>query len=237
MKKIYARIRWVYAAFMTAFILGFVMIPLSALFRSRASWIMHYFNKVIIKILGGKIEITGTRDPDANLFLFNHQSIIDIIAMEASEDVPWRWVAKKEVFNMPLYGHLLTLGNMIPVERDNKSSLISLLRHARESVETLHRPIVIAPEGTRARTQKLLPFKAGANLVANKLGLKVQPVVITGSRALLNEHDFTSSRSTVHITYLPSFYAKEAPKDWYEQTRKEMQAVIDKERELYGRER
>lgn len=235
--KIFARIRFGYSALMTGLILGFVMIPLSALFRKHAPWIMHYFNAVIIRVIGGRIEVVGARDPKANLFLFNHQSIIDIIAMEASENVPWRWVAKKEVFTMPLYGKLLTLGDMIPVERDNKSALISLLRYTKESIQTLHRPVVIAPEGTRARGQKLLPFKPGANLIATKLKMRVQPVVITGSKALINEHDFTSRSSTVRIHYLPAFDAAEAPKDWYEQTRTDMQAVIDAEYTQEGRER
>jgi len=235
--KIFARIRFGYSALMTALILGGVMIPLSAIFRKHASWIMHFFNAVIIRVIGGRIEVVGTRDPKANLFLFNHQSIIDIIAMEASENVPWRWVAKKEVFTMPLYGKLLTLGDMIPVERDNKSALISLLKYTKESIEELHRPVVIAPEGTRARTQKLLPFKPGANLIANKLKMRVQPVVITGSRALINEHDLTSRCSTVRIHYLPAFDAADAPKDWYEKVREDMQNVIDEEYEKYGRER
>jgi 1-acyl-sn-glycerol-3-phosphate acyltransferase len=223
---------------MIAFILGAFMIPLSALFRSHASSIMHFFNRIIIYAIGGRIETVGTRDEKADLFLFNHQGIIDIIAMEASENLPWRWVAKKEVFSIPLYGKLLTLGNMIPVERENKSSLISLLKYAKESKETLHRPMVIAPEGTRAKGQKLLPFKAGANLVANKLKLRVQPVVITGSKALLNEHDRTAHFGvTVRIIYLPAFDAADAPKDWYEQVKRDMQEIIDEEYRREGRER
>jgi 1-acyl-sn-glycerol-3-phosphate acyltransferase len=223
---------------MIAFILGAFMIPFSALFRSRASHIMHLFNRIIIYAIGGRIEVVGTRDEKADLFLFNHQGIIDIIAMEASEDLPWRWVAKKEVFSIPLYGKLLTLGEMIPVERENKSSLISLLKHVKESKETLRRPVVIAPEGTRAKGQKLLPFKAGANLVANKLKLRVQPVVITGSKALLNEHDRTANFGiTVRIIYLPAFDAAEAPKDWYERVKHDMQEAIDEEYRREGRER
>ncbi len=235
--KIFAKIRFAYSALMIALLLGALMIPLSALFRSRASYWMHVINRLIIRVIGGRIEVVGTRDPQADLFLFNHQGIIDIIAVEASENLPWRWVAKKEVFEMPLYGHLLSLGDMIPVERDNKSSLISLLRYAKESKQILHRPIVIAPEGTRAKGQKLLPFKAGANLVATKLGLRVQPMVITGSKQLLNEHDRTAHSATVRIIYLPAFDAENAPKDWYEQTRADMQRIIDEEYENHHRAR
>jgi len=235
--KIFAKIRFAYSAFMIAFLLGAVMIPLAAIFRKHAFYWMHTINRLIIRAIGGRIRVIGQRDPKADLFLFNHQGIIDIIAVEASENIPWRWVAKKEVFEMPLYGNLLKLGNMIPVERDNKSSLISLLRYAKESKEILHRPVVIAPEGTRARGQKLLPFKPGANLVATKLDMRVQPIVITGSKQLLNEHDHTAHRSEVRIIYLNAFDAKTAPKDWYEQVRRDMQAVIDKEYEEEGRER
>lgn len=197
---------------------------------------MHRLNRAILFLLGAKIEKFGERDPDANLFVFNHQGIIDIITMEAIENTHFSWIAKKELFETPWFGHLLRLGDMISVDRENKAGLIKLLKDAQSSLEK-GRAVAIFPEGTRAKGQKLLPFKAGTKIMASKLKMRVQPVVITGSKWLLNEHNRTAHNSTVRVTYLPAFDAADAPKDWYDRLHADMQHAIDRESEEFGRER
>jgi len=235
--KIFAKIRFYWGAAVISIIVAAIMIPLIYLFPKHKGTIMHTLNGVILKLLGARLETVGQRDPDANLFLFNHQGIIDIIAMEAIENTHMGWVAKKELFDTPIYGNLLKRGEMISVDRQNKAGLIKLLKDAQELITHTDRAIAIFPEGTRAKGQPLLSFKAGAKLLANKLNLRVQPVVITGSKWLLNEHNRTAHNSTIKIIYLPAFNAKEAPKEWYEDLKATMQASIDEEYERYGRER
>ena len=235
--KTFASIRFYWGAAVISLIVALGMIPLIGLFPRRKGTIMHTLNRAILFLLGARIVQEGSRDPDANLFLFNHQGIIDIITMEAIENTHMGWVAKKELFETPIYGKLLQWGEMISVDRENKAGLIKLLKDAKEMIEEKHRAVAIFPEGTRAKGQKLLPFKAGAKLIANKLDLRVQPVVITGSKWLLNEHNRTAHNSTVKAIYLPAFDVKDAPKDWYDHLRETMQATVDREYEQYGRER
>jgi len=236
MKKIFAKIRFYWGALVISLIVAAGMIPLMYLFPKYKGTIMHKLNRAILFLLGAKIEKSGQRDPDANLFVFNHQGIIDIITMEAVENTHFRWIAKKELFDTPWFGHLLRLGEMISVDRENKAGLIKLLKDAQNSLDK-GRAVAIFPEGTRAKGQKLLPFKAGTRLMASKLKMRVQPVVITGSKWLLNEHNRTAHNSTVKVIYLPAFDAFDAPKDWYEKLRSNMQDTIDKELEEFGRER
>ena len=73
--------------------------------------------------------------------------------------------------------------------------------------------------------------------MADKLNLRVQPVVITGSKWLLNEHNRTAHNATIKVIYLPAFNAKDASKEWYQEVKDTMQATIDEEEEKYGRER
>ena len=235
--KIFAKIRFYWGAAVISLIVALGMIPLIYLFPRHKGTIMHTLNRAILRLLGARVVQEGSRDPDANLFLFNHQGIIDIITMEAIENTHMGWVAKKELFDMPIYGNLLRLGEMICVDRENKSGLIKLLKDSEEMVHHKHRAVAIFPEGTRARGQKLLPFKAGAKLMADKLNLRVQPVVITGSKQLLNEHNRTAHNATIKVIYLPAFQAKDASKEWYKELKTAMQATIDKEYEKYGRER
>ncbi|WP_292656230.1 1-acyl-sn-glycerol-3-phosphate acyltransferase [Nitratifractor sp.] len=227
--KTFAKIRFYWGAFVIATVVGLGMIPLIYLFPRHKGMIMHKLNRVILFLLGAKIEKVGERDPRAELFLMNHQGIIDIITMEAIENVHWSWVAKKELFETPWFGRLLRRGDMISVDRQNKAGLVKLFKDVQKSLEEKGRAVAIFPEGTRAKNQQMLPFKPGPKFVAQKLGLVVQPVVIVGSKWILNEHDRTAHSGTVKVIYLPAVDVANAPKDWYETLRRQMQEAVDRE--------
>jgi len=233
--KILAKIRFYIGAFIIASVVALLMIPLLFLLPRYSCEILHYFNKLIMILLGGRIEEIGTLDPDADMLLINHQGIIDIIAMEARACTGLRWVAKRELFEIPWFGHVLKRSDMISIDRQNKSGLIKLLKDVKESVETKKRIVAIFPEGTRAKGQKLLSFKQGAQLISNKLKLKVQPVVITGSKQLLNEHEKTAHNATVKIIFLPAIEVDGSDPEWYQKIALQMQQVIDEEYEQHQR--
>jgi len=233
----FAKIRFYYGAATISFISAGIMVPLMILFKKRRSDILHYWNAIIIFLLGGKIITHGKRDNCADMFVMNHQGIIDIIAMEAAENTDLRWVAKKQLFDAPWFGYLLKLPNMIEVDRENKSGLIKLLRDAKETQESKNRVIAIFPEGTRSNKQELLKFKGGTRIIAEKLNLSIQPIIITNSKLLLNEHNKRANSATVHINYLKTFKVEGNDKEWYLKLQKTMQQKIDEEYIKYERER
>jgi len=128
-------------------------------------------------------------------------------------------------------------GEMISLDRGNKAALVKLVKDVKASKEELHRPVAIFPEGTRTDKQALLPFKQGTKIIANKLGLKVQPIVITGSKWVLNEHEKTAHSGTVHYTFLPTIDVIKADENWFETLRDTMQKVIDDEHANHSRSR
>jgi len=236
--KTFAKIRFYYGAMTISFIAAGVMVPLMMIFKNKRSEILHYWNKVIIFLLGGKIITHGKRDNSANMFAMNHQGIIDIIAIEAAENTDLRWVAKKQLFDAPWFGFLLKLPKMIEVDRENKSGLIKLLRDAKETKEHSNRVIAIFPEGTRSDKQELLSFKGGTRIVANKLELSIQPIIISNSKLLLNEHNKTAHSATVHISYLETFTVKHKEnQNWYDTLYTDMQNKINDEYNKHERER
>jgi 1-acyl-sn-glycerol-3-phosphate acyltransferase len=235
--KIFAKIRFYYGAATISFIAAGVMVPLMMLFKNKRSKILHYWNGVIIFLLGGKIVTHGKRDNSANMFVMNHQGIIDIVSIEAAEHTNLRWVAKKQLFDAPWFGYLLKLPKMIEVDRENKSGLIKLLRDAKETKDNSNRVIAIFPEGTRTDKQELLNFKGGTRVISNKLSLSIQPIIITNSKLLLNEHSKTAHSSTVHITYLETFTVNSKQKEWYKELQQTMQLKIDEEYNKHERER
>ena len=235
--KILAKIRFYIGAFTISAVVALIMIPLLFVAPRYRCQVLHYFNALILFLLGGKLEEVGSMDPRAQMLLINHQGIIDIIAMEARSCTGLRWVAKKELFDIPWFGNVLKRSAMISIDRQNKAGLIKLLKDAKETVEEQQRTIAIFPEGTRASGQTLLPFKAGAALIAKKLKLRVQPVVITGSKYLLNEHNRTAHNSTVKIIFLDAVNVNGEDADWYQNIGEKMQETIDKEYQSYKRER
>ncbi len=226
--KIFARIRFLYGVSIIVIVAGLIMIPLVYLFRDKSSYILHKYNALIMKLLGAKIKTIGKRDNSVDMFIINHQGVIDIVAMEAEQLTDIRWIAKKQIFDMPWLGNLVKLPKMISVDRENKAGLIKLLRDAKETKESKpHRILAIFPEGTRAKEQKLKKFKNGAKLLAEKLQLKVQPVVITNSKKILNQHEFLGSSGTVYIHYMKPFVVDKNNKNWYQDLQKSMQEIID----------
>ena len=190
------------------------------LFRQKWSRLQSY-------LTGYRLEIVGEPDPDAELVLLNHQSLLDIIVMDASYPKDLCWVAKKEIADMPFFGQILTLPKMIILDREDKKSLVKLLAESKERIAQ-GRVIAIFPEGTRDDGKKLLPFKMGARFLASKLDLKVQPVVIINSRQILDSLNFTAKSGTVKIIYLPTIDPK-ADKNWYTKLHEDMQKILDRE--------
>ncbi|WP_457599631.1 lysophospholipid acyltransferase family protein [Hydrogenimonas sp.] len=231
--KIFAHLRFYYSAFVISLVVSF-MIVLLKLLPNHKDKILHYGNKIMLALMFADVEVVGEPDPKAQLYLVNHQGIVDIITLEALLDKNLNWVAKRELFEVPWFGLLLKNAQMIAVDRQDKRGLIKLMKDVRHSLEDLHRPVAIFPEGTRAKNQKLLPFKDGARFIAEKFGLVVQPVVIVGSKRVVNEHERTSIGGDLKVIFLPSIDVSKAPKGWYEELRRTMQETIDGQLEEFA---
>jgi 1-acyl-sn-glycerol-3-phosphate acyltransferase len=119
-------------------------------------------------------------DPDGTyVFLVNHQSLFDIPVLLASLPVAAHFMAKRELFRIPLFGWGLHVGGFIPVERGTKSAGESF----RAGIERLKRggSVLLFPEETRSPDGRLLPFKRGGFLLAQKAAAQVVPVGIRGT--------------------------------------------------------
>ncbi len=204
-----------------------VVIILMRIFPDKQWMLRKKWAKMQSWLTGYKLQIIGQPDPDAQLVLMNHQSLLDIIVMDATYPKNLSWVAKREIADIPFFGQILTVPRMIIVDRENKKSLLKLLKDARQRLDE-GRVIAMFPEGTRGDGQKLLPFRAGARFLANKLALKVQPVVIVNSRQILDSVNFTASSGTVKIIYLDSIDPMQ-DKEWYDKLHHQMQEVLEKE--------
>jgi len=198
-----------------------VTIVLMYLFPSKHRTFRHKWAKFQTNMLGAKITVSGTVDTSAKLFLINHRSMLDIIALEAVMPGDPCWVAKQEISDIPWFGRINDVPKMISIDREDKTGLVKLLKESKERIEE-GRVVMIFPEGTRAKGDKLLKFKAGAKMVAEKHGLKVQPVVVHGTDKVLDTQAHSINPGNVRISFLESF-TPERGSDWLDTTRETMQ--------------
>ena len=107
---------------------------------------------------GITLEKLGDFDKEADLIIMNHQSVADILCLEAYHPRNICWIAKKQLGEIPFYGYALTGPEMILIDRDDKRGLASLLKATKQKLSQ-NRPIVIFPEGTRSKgKERFLPF-------------------------------------------------------------------------------
>jgi len=206
-----------------------VIIILMYLFKDKNRAVRRAWGAMQMKLLGITLKIEGKIDPEANMIVMNHQSLLDIVVFEYLHPKNIAWIAKKEIANLPWFGNILKIPEMIIIERENKASLLKLLKEAKEKYKQ-DRPLAIFPEGTRTDGTKLRKFKAGAKIIAQKNNFKVQPIVVIGTRKILDTHNLTQKSGIVKIIYLPTI---QADKDttWYEDMATNMATILEQNTE------
>ncbi len=115
------------------------------------------------------------------VFMANHQSLYDIPALITALPGQTRFLAKRGLFQIPVFGWALKVGGFISIDRGDRSrageSFAEAIRELGAGASA-----VVFPEGTRSGDGKLLPFQRGGFLLALKSGLPIVPVGIHGSR-------------------------------------------------------
>jgi len=174
-----------------------------------------------------EVEVIGEIDSSSEVFVSNHQNMVDIPIIEyITPNLDLCWVAKKELGDIFLFGNLLTQSDAILIQREDKKSLIELLKSAKDRLEK-KKHLVIFPEGTRNKNpKKLLPFKAGTKLIAEKYNLKIQPMLLLGIDEIVTFDPLNIKKGKLTVVILPSRMATKGS-DWYKNLEKEMQEVVD----------
>lgn len=143
--------------------------------------------RLILSAAGVNVQIIGFEniDPDRSAILAaNHQSQFDIPAVLGYLPIQFRWLAKKELFKVPLWGYAMRRAGYMPIDRSHPKKALRSLEEAAKKIRN-GTSILIFPEGTRSCDGKLLPFKPGAIVLALKSGCPIVPMAIVGTRETL----------------------------------------------------
>jgi 1-acyl-sn-glycerol-3-phosphate acyltransferase len=223
---ILARIRGIIVLIQFTISVAFVVIAMYT-FKNHVHKIIKFWMKLQIYFLGITFEQVGKMDESCDMVIMNHQSLLDIIVIEHIHNKHLAWVGKKEITNLIFFGHIMKAPNMITIDRENKVGLLKLLKDAKDRLSK-NRPIAIFPEGTRSSGKRMLPFKPGAAMIANKLNLRVQPLVIINTKNILDSQKLDANPGIVKIIYLDPVQANKDT-NWYQETEKKMNEILSSE--------
>ena len=152
----------------------------------------------VIANLRLSIDVAGVEHLDrarTHIVMSNHQSPYDVPVLFAILGGNLRMVAKKELFDLPIFGRAMRESGFIEVDRGDRRRAVEGLVRAREQLARGVN-VWIAPEGTRSRTGALLPFKKGGFHMAFETRLPILPISIDGTRHVL---EVSHARSTTDL--------------------------------------
>lgn len=161
--------------------------------------------RILLRVSGTRVTSDGAESVPWNrpcVFISNHQSIVDIWALFPLLPDHTRFVAKRSLFFIPVFGWALALGGFIPIDRGNRTRAMRSLELAAERIRG-GRSVLMFAEGTRSRDGRLLPFKRGAFHLALRAGVPVVPIAVSGSGAVLPAGTMRVVSGPVRVAFAP----------------------------------
>ena len=156
-----------------------------------------------VRIAGVKVRTLGLEKIDparTYVFMSNHISNLDppltlpLIPRRTSVMV------KKELFKVPILGHIMLLGSLVPVDRGNRDAGIAAVRDALRVIDQgINMTIYV--EGHRSFDGKLLPFKKGPFYLAEECKVPVVPITISGTEDCMPKARFAIRPGMVTIEF------------------------------------
>ena len=151
--------------------------------------------KTIIFLAGVWVKVEGLEKiPDSPcIFMSNHQSYFDVITLIASLPRPVRFVAKRILKFIPVFGQLIWASGHIIIDRANPKQAFSELDRAAEKINQ-GKSVLVFPEGTRSIDHKLGPFKKGGFVLTIKSRVPIMPISITGTQSMMPKGRYSFQR-------------------------------------------
>jgi len=148
----------------------------------RVATVWAYFHRLCARwLLGQKVQVEGVLPSGDYLYIIKHESMFETIDILCLFDRP-AIAAKRELFDIPLWGRVAQQYGLIPVERSAGASAMRAMRTAARAAVAQGRPLCLFPEGTRVPHGEAPPLKAGFAGLYALLGLPVVPIAVDSGR-------------------------------------------------------
>lgn len=168
-----------------------------------------FWSRTALALARVKVTVTGTEYIPLEgpvIYMGNHQSNFDILALTNAIPRRFSWLAKEELFSVPFFGGAMRRAGYIPLDRsDGRQALKSIEEAARRIRKGFS--VVVFPEGTRTGDGSLLPFKKGGFILATRAAVPVVPFTINGSMAINPRNRFELYPGSISVTFSDSVHS------------------------------
>ena len=176
---------WLIGAIAT--IIAVPLIVLAALIDDTSPWIDRFiqaWSATWLAVAGCPLDIVGQEHIDRGrsyVVVANHLSTLDIMACFRATRIPIRYLAKKELFRVPILAQGMRAVGIIEVDRSVRGAIHATVNRQAKELIAKKRSLIIYAEGTRPRNGVMKRFKKGAFTMAVASGLPVLPMSIHGT--------------------------------------------------------
>jgi 1-acyl-sn-glycerol-3-phosphate acyltransferase len=149
------------------------------------------WSRAILRTAGVRVIVEGLQNIDLKqqyIFIGNHQSHFDVPVVFSRIPMTLRFLTKKELFKIPVFGWAMSAVGMIKIDRGNHEESVKSMNETLGVLQKNKISIVVFPEGTRSQDGKMGVFKKGGIILAIKGKIPIVPVSISGSRFILPKH-------------------------------------------------
>ncbi len=143
--------------------------------------------RCIVRACGIDLRVDGlqhVQPGQSYVLISNHLSNFDIWCTLARMPFTVRFVAKKELLRLPVFGQALALSDHIVIDRQDPEAAIAKINAAAANAPD-GIGILFYAEGTRSRDGKIHDFKKGGVTLAVRTGLPIVPMSVSGTRKFL----------------------------------------------------
>ncbi len=193
------------ASIVPAFALGAVPGVLNFSRRDMVNLAATTWGEIGTALAGIRVDVRGEEHLWARrpaVFVFNHQSAVDVLLLCKLLRRDFVGVAKQEARTNPIFGPAFAAAGTVFIDRSNHAKALEALRPAIAALRQ-GTSLVIAPEGTRSATPRVGPFKKGAFHMAMAAGVPIVPIVFRNALDALPKHGVIIRPATVEVVIHP----------------------------------
>jgi 1-acyl-sn-glycerol-3-phosphate acyltransferase len=203
----------------------------NGLFEKAPRW----WSTLVLWAAGIKVRVHGLEKLEAqpHIFASNHISWFDVPAL--ARMLPrYKFVAKAELFKVPIFGRGMRAVGMIEIQRDNRKAAFGAYDVAAEKIRG-GSSVIVFPEGTRGHAYPLRPFKKGPFVLAIAAGVPIVPIIVHGTIEIMPKGSLWVHPGTIDVHLLEPVSTTGVDYDHREALMQTVRTrMVNAMRDLYG---
>ena len=228
-------------AFVVTLVLGLTVIIAALLgVKDKAGGLFdkapRWWSSAVLWAAGIRVRVHGMKNAatgEPHIFASNHVSWFDVPAL--ARTLPrYKFVAKAELFKVPIFGRGMRAVGMIEIQRENRKAAFGAYDVAAERIRS-GSSVVVFPEGTRGHAYPLRPFKKGPFVLAIAAGVPIVPIIVHGTIEIMPKGSWWVHPGTIDVHLLQPVSTTGVDYDHREALMQTVRTrMADAMRELYG---